>query len=147
MARNLVFICERLMMYADVLDALYAIYGPKTAEVMLYSTILISAQRGTMTPKLKRLAPLFKRYDPVNLLEMKSEMEFERAMKKLFYHAIRSEVQRVVARAFANALKNVRGIDVDAIIEKTAKELDGIFGLNEIEKLASQPPKSDIPQK
>ncbi len=147
MARNLVFICERLMMYADVLDALYAIYGPKTAEVMLYSIILVSAERGMLSPTLKQYVPLFKRYDPVNLLEMKSEMELEKAMKKLFYHAIRSEVQRVVARAFANALKNVKGIDVDAIIEKTAKELDSIFGLSEIEKLASQPSKGNIPQK
>ena len=127
MRRRLQNICANFDEYYDLILILHKIYGYKLAPVMIYATSLITLERMGNVSKMSNIAKMLKRYDPQYLIEELGEKNFERYIKKTLLKAVRSEVQKLTAKAVANALKNVKGVDIDEIVRKASEELSKLL--------------------
>jgi len=123
MRRRLQNICANLDEYYDLILILHKIYGYKLAPVMIYATALLTIERMGNVGKMGNIVKVLKRYDPQYLIEELGEKEFEKYIKKTMLKAVRSEVQKLTAKAVANALKNIKGVDIDEIVKKASEEL------------------------
>ncbi len=123
MRRRLQNVCANLDEYYDLLLVLHKIYGYKLAPVMIYATALLTIERMGNVGKMGNIVKVLKRYDPQYLIEELGEKEFEKYIKKTMLKAVRSEVQKLTAKAVANALKNIKGVDIDEIVKKASEEL------------------------
>ena len=127
MRRRLQNICANFDEYYDLILILHRIYGYKLAPVMIYATALLTLERMGNVSKMGNIVKMLKRYDPQYLIEELGEKEFEKYIKKTLLKAVRSEVQKLTAKAVVNALKNVKGVDIDEIVRKASEELSKLL--------------------
>ena len=145
MARILSRLCTELSKNRQIMDVLYDIYGAKLPYVMLYSTVLVTMERLGDYPELKVALNELKRYDPVNIVNINEQHLMCKLFRKAMLKAVRSEAERIIAKAVENVIKKSKGIDINDIVAEATKELDRLISGGALER--SLPlTEYDVPQ-